>query len=158
MRLEEKIGSRLKATKKTLSVAESCSGGLLAHRLTNVSGSSAYFSGGVVTYSNQSKIHILKVPDEIIDNLGAVSPQVACSMAENVRKLFKADYGIGITGIAGPTGGTKEKPIGLVYMAIASPHHGIKDYKCHFSGNRQEIKDQAVDAVLHYLWDLLEKG
>lgn len=119
--IEAKVVSLLTAAKKTVATAESCTGGLLAKRITDRPGASAVFQLGLVTYSNKAKEDALEVPGEILARYGAVSPQVAEIMAANVRTLGRADYGVGITGIAGPDGGTPEKPVGLVYIALAAP-------------------------------------
>jgi nicotinamide-nucleotide amidase len=117
--LEEVVGRLLRGKGQTLAVAESCTGGLICHRLTNISGSSDYFQGGVVTYSNQAKMDLLRVSAETLEQLGAVSAETAAAMARGVRELFHADFGLAVTGIAGPTGGTPTKPVGLVFMGLA---------------------------------------
>ena len=117
--LEEVVGRILTENRATIAVAESCTGGLLAERLTNVPGSSIYFLGGVVCYSNDLKTRLVDVPAEMIEAKGAVSPEVAMALAEGIRKRTGATLGIGVTGIAGPGGGTPEKPVGLVYIGIA---------------------------------------
>jgi nicotinamide-nucleotide amidase len=117
--LEEIIAAKLTEKKLTVAVAESCTGGLIANRLTDVSGSSVYFERGLVTYSNEAKISMLKVPADIIEKHGAVSEETARLMAEGVRKISGTDLGLSSTGIAGPTGGSKEKPVGTVYVALA---------------------------------------
>src|SRR5438045_8220030 len=121
--MEEVVGRRLAMTEFTLAVAESCTGGLIAQRLTNVPGSSNYFTEGVVTYSNESKTRLLGVDNELIREFGDVSEQVARDMARGVRHRAHADFGLAVTGIAGPDGGTKEKPVGLVYIALADDAH-----------------------------------
>ena len=148
--IEERLGQRLVAASATLAVAESCTGGLIAHRITNVAGSSTYFMGGVVAYADSAKTALLGVPAAIIEEHGAVSESVARQMAEGARGRFGAQYGIGTTGIAGPGGGTKEKPVGLVYIAIA----GTSDTVVHrvlFEGNRSQIKALTAEAALHFL-------
>ena len=117
--LEQIVGYYLQMRDATLAAAESCTGGLLAERITSISGSSRYFLGGSVVYSNQLKTTFADVPDELISKHGAVSAEVAIAMAEGIRKLCKATFGLGITGVAGPTGGTPGKPVGLVYHALA---------------------------------------
>jgi len=114
----KKIITKLKKKKINLSVAESCTGGMLAQIITSVSGASQVFSFGIVTYSNQSKIKYLKVPYKIIKNNGAVSEECCRSMLLNLAKISKAKLNLAITGIAGPNGGTKQKPVGLVYIGI----------------------------------------
>jgi PncC family amidohydrolase len=150
MRLEEKIAKSLIKAKKTIAVAESCTGGLLTHRLTNVSGSSAFLMATVVSYSNASKIRILKIPSTLIKKYGAVSLPVAQSMAQNIRKLIKTDIGVSITGIAGPTGGTKEKPVGLVFIAVSKGGQTISEQNI-FKGSRLQVKEQATERALALL-------
>lgn len=123
--LEQVIVRLLTAKKKTLAVAESCTGGLVSNRITNVSGSSAVFWGGVVSYANEAKMKVLGVSESSLRAHGAVSEQVAKEMAEGLRKLSQTDYTIAITGIAGPTGGTPEKPVGTVFIAISTPQKTI---------------------------------
>src|SRR3989304_1406390 len=119
--IEVIIGRLFRKRGWRLSIAESCTGGLIGHRITNVPGSSDYFDGGVITYSNDAKIELLKVPEETIATYGAVSRQTAVAMAEGIRKLRGIEVGIGVTGIAGPAGGTEAKPVGLVYIALSLP-------------------------------------
>lgn len=146
--LEEVVGKLLSEKGKTIAVAESCTGGLIGAKFTNVSGSSKYFERGVVTYSNQAKIELLGVPQEIIDRYGAVSEQTAILMAEGVRKLAKTDYGLSSTGIAGPTGGTPEKPVGLVYIGFAWENDSIAQ-KFQFGGDRITNRELATQAALN---------
>jgi competence/damage-inducible protein CinA-like protein len=117
--LEGAVGRLLKERGATLALAESCTGGLLAKRLTDIAGSSAYFKEGLVTYSNESKERLLGVPHEMLLEHGAVSEPVARKMAERARKIAGADYGLSVTGIAGPDGGTKEKPVGIVFVGLS---------------------------------------
>ena len=139
--LEEMIGASLAEKKLTLSVAESCTGGLIASRLTDISGSSVYFERGLVTYSNESKIQLLGVPSDIIEKHGAVSKETARRMAEGVRKLAGTDLGLSSTGIAGPTGGSPEKPVGTVYVALADTNRTI----CrHFAFRWDRIRNKQV--------------
>ncbi|MBK7597996.1 MAG: competence/damage-inducible protein A [Acidobacteria bacterium] len=145
--LEEVVGDLLRARGYTISTAESCTGGLVAGKITEVSGSSDYFLEGVVSYSNESKIRILGVPEAMIIEHGAVSEPVAKAMAEGVRKLANSTYGIGITGIAGPGGGTEEKPVGLVYIALADDTQTTVR-KLIFPGDRQFIRTLAVNSAL----------
>jgi nicotinamide-nucleotide amidase len=146
--LEEAVGKLLSDKGKTIAVAESCTGGLIGAKFTNISGSSKYFERGVVTYSNQAKIELLGVPQEIIDRYGAVSQEVAVLMAEGVRKLAKTDYGLSSTGIAGPTGGTPEKPVGLVYIGFASENDSFAQ-KFQFGGDRTTNRERAAQAALN---------
>ncbi len=148
--LEYVIGEMLAKNRKTLAIAESCTGGLIANRITNVNGSSKYFKMGIVAYSNEAKVNLLGVSKDKIKKYGAVSKQVALDMAKGVKRLSKADVGLGITGIAGPKGATKRKPIGLVYIAVAGDK--IKTVKkCLFIGSREEIKLQASIAALNLI-------
>jgi len=149
-KLEEIVGKALLKSKKTLAVAESATGGLLANRITDVPGSSDYFKLGLATYSNESKNKLLNIPTEIIKKYGAVSKQVASLMAKNVRALAGSDYGIGITGIAGPGGATKKKPIGLVYAALSTKEKTIcREFR--FIGTRSLIKYKSTQAALNML-------
>lgn len=138
--LEEVVGNLLKRNNLTLSTAESCTGGMLSHRITNISGSSSYFLEGVVSYSNEAKARILGVPMELIDNYGAVSAPVVEAMAKGVNDLSGSDIGVGISGIAGPGGGTEEKPVGTVFIGINSDATGTFSREFHFHGTREEIK------------------
>lgn len=150
MRLETKVIEALRDTQKNLASGESCTGGLLAHRLTNISGASAVFLGGLVTYSNAAKHTLLGISQAVLKRHGAVSEKVATQMAIKVRTLHKADFGIGISGIAGPTGGTKAKPVGLVYIAVSTARESLCA-KCQFQGTRAQIKQQAADQALKLL-------
>jgi len=155
--VEMEIGHLLRALGWRLSIAESCTGGLIAHRITNIPGSSDYFDYAIVSYSNEAKIQILGVEEEIITTHGAVSGQTAIAMAEGVRRLRNTEAGVGVTGIAGPTGGTPAKPVGLVYIAVSIP--GGTDFKeFMFRGGREEIKYQASQAALDMLKGALEKA
>lgn len=145
--LEEVLGRLLAERKLTIAVAESCTGGLIADRITNVSGSSNYFERGVVTYSNRSKIELLGVPEELIKTHGAVSREVAEAMAVGVRRLAGTDIGISTTGIAGPTGGTPEKPVGLVWIGY-SDAEGTLALKFNFGNHRLRTKERASQAAL----------
>jgi len=146
--LEEVLGKLLQNKKKTISVAESCTGGLIGAKFTNVSGSSNYFINGVITYSNEAKIELLKIPKEIIEKYGAVSEQVAILMAEGVKKISNTDYGLSATGIAGPTGGTEEKPVGLVYIGLAHENDSFAK-KFVFGGDRQAVRERTAQAALN---------
>ena len=146
--LEEVVGGLLKKKRKTISVAESCTGGLISKRFTNVSGSSEYFERGVVSYSNQAKMELLKVPQEMIEKYGAVSEQVAILMAEGIRRLAKTDYGLSATGIAGPTGGTPEKPVGLVWIGFAHENDSFAE-RFLFGEDRETNRQRAAQAALN---------
>ena len=118
--LEEVVGNRLRGLGLTLATAESCTGGLLGHRITGVSGSSDYYLGGVVSYNNEAKLELLGVKKQTLEKFGAVSAETVGEMAQGVKSLFKSDLGISISGITGPTGGTPEKPVGLIYIGLSS--------------------------------------
>ena len=145
--LEAAVANILTKKKLTIAVAESCTGGLVSHRLTNVSGSSKYFRTGVIAYSNESKENILGASPKTIARYGAVSKKVALEMAEGIRYLACVDIGLSVTGIAGPTGGTMKKPVGLVYVALATARKRlVREFR--FKGSRAEIKFQASQAAL----------
>jgi len=148
------IHKRLLKNKKTIAVAESCTGGLLSKLLTDQSGSSKYFLLGLVTYSNTAKTTILKVPPSLIVNNGAVSANVALAMAKQVRKIAKTDFGIGITGIAGPTGGTSSKPVGTVYACVCSKNRTLCK-KFRSKGTRAMVRNAAAAKALTLLKRLL---
>ncbi|HET6272634.1 MAG TPA: competence/damage-inducible protein A [Bacteroidota bacterium] len=145
--LEESLGKILTERKLTIAVAESCTGGLIANRITNVSGSSSYFDRGVVAYSNHSKTQLLSVPSALIETHGAVSKEVASAMAEGVRKAAHTDIGLSTTGIAGPSGGTPEKPEGLVWIGYSDTNTTIA-LKFNFGDNRLRFKERASQAAL----------
>jgi nicotinamide-nucleotide amidase len=151
--IEDIVARVLMENRATIAVAESCTGGLLAERLTNLPGSSAYFLGGIVCYSNDLKTRLLGVPAEMIEAKGAVSSEVALALAAGVRKLTGATLGIGITGVAGPSGGTPEKPVGLVHIGIAD-ECGPRGKSFRFPGDRERIRffatQNALDAVRRY--------
>lgn len=145
--LEDVLGAILLERGLTIAVAESCTGGLVAHRLTNVSGSSGYFERGVVAYSNRSKTDLLGVPEALITAHGAVSKEVAAAMAEGIRRVARTNLGLSTTGIAGPTGGTPEKPVGLVYVGYADESGSIA-MKFTFGEGRARVKERASQAAL----------
>jgi nicotinamide-nucleotide amidase len=151
--LEEVVARVLTENRATIAVAESCTGGLLAERLTNIPGSSSYFLGGVVCYSNELKSALVNVPAELIESKGAVSPEVALALAEGIRKTTGATIGVGVTGIAGPGGGTPEKPVGLVHIGIAD-ERGPRERRFQFPGDRERIRmhasQTALDSVRRY--------
>ncbi len=154
--LPDKISNMLKNQKLVIATAESCTGGLIAHILTNISGSSEYFDRGIVSYSNRAKMELLDVPEDMLKNYGAVSMEVAKSMAKGVRIKSNVDIGISTTGIAGPTGGSKEKPVGLVFIAVSTERNiVVKKFK--FSGDRSQNKKSTCDAALDMLLDVLTK-
>lgn len=148
--LEQIVAYYLQMRNATIAVAESCTGGLLAQRLTSISGSSHYFVGGAVVYSNEMKTLLADVPPDLIERYGAVSKQVATALASNFREICNATIGVGITGIAGPTGGTEEKPVGLVYIAV-NDAGGTEVVERRYPGDRERIRwwstQQALDMV-----------
>ena len=155
MNLNQKIVSLLKKKKLKLAVAESCTGGMLSSAITSVSGSSKVFSMGLVTYSNQAKTSILKIPKQIIKKNGAVSVQCCLAMVNNLSKISKAKICISITGIAGPKGGSKQKPVGLVYIGVKIGKKVIVN-KCNFKNNgRTFIQKQTVKKALNLLANLI---
>lgn len=155
MSREVEIGALLQAQGLSLVTAESCTGGLVAHRITDVPGSSAYFLGGFVTYANEAKEELLGVRHETILSHGAVSEETALEMARGARQRMGADLGISTTGIAGPTGGTPEKPVGLVYVALSAPD--VELCRRHvWQGDRLANKEQSAEASLQLLLSYLQ--
>ena len=150
----KKVSEFLKQKNLTIATAESCTGGLIAHSLTNISGSSDYFKRGIVSYSNESKIELLDISEELLIKYGAVSIQVAQAMAEGVRIKSNVDIGISTTGIAGPTGGTNEKPVGLVYISISTSDETMVQ-KFQFLGDRLQNKERTCNAALQMLLNIL---
>lgn len=147
-RLEARVGELMMARNWTLGTAESCTGGLVMHRLTNVAGSSAYVLGGVVAYSNQVKQSQLQVRQGTLMAYGAVSEQVAEEMATGLRALLHVDVAISITGIAGPGGGTAEKPVGLTYIGVAGPNDVLVVRQHVWNGDREAVKAASAEAAL----------
>lgn len=153
----DELGRELHARGLTIACAESCTGGLLTSTLTDIPGSSSYVMGSVVSYSNDVKARILHVSEETLLLHGAVSEETAREMAEGVRQLMQTDIGVGITGIAGPDGGSAEKPVGLIYIAAADRTHTIVA-KNNFSGKRLENKRAAVKKALSMIHDLIRSS
>ena len=141
---------------KTLATAESCTGGLLSHAFTNIPGASKYFNGGVCCYSNDSKVEILGVPEIILQQHGAVSNECAVAMATGVAEKFGADYGLSVTGYAGPDGGTPENPVGTIYIGYHSPI-GAWAQKIVYPGNREHVQARAVNGTLDLMRRKLQK-
>jgi PncC family amidohydrolase len=152
--MESVVGELLRQQRLTLAVAESCTGGLIGHRLSNVPGSSEYFLGDVVPYSYEAKERLLGVPHDVIAREGVVSEAVALAMARGVRRLLDADLALGVTGIAGPGGGTPTKPVGLVYIALVTPQ-GERVVRYVWPGDRLSNKQQSAEAALALLRDYL---
>jgi len=154
IKLVNKVSDELKKHQVTIATAESCTGGLLAHMLTNVSGSSEYFDRGIISYSNTAKMELLDISAQLLRNYGAVSKQVAAAMAKAIQQGAQVDIGIATTGIAGPTGGTKDKPVGLVYIAISTKDTVVvKQFL--FSGDRLTNKDSTCTAALELLLEII---
>lgn len=156
--MEDLLGKNLTVANATISTAESCTSGLVGKTITNTSGSSAYYMGGVISYSNDIKHRVLGVPQELLDTYGAVSEQVARAMAEGVARVTGTDYAVSTTGIAGPGGGSEEKPVGLVWFGVTGPH-GTVAHKANFIGSREEIRQGAAELALYYVYTYMkEKG
>ena len=155
--LEIQVGQLLRAKRLTLALAESCTGGLIGHRITEVPGSSAYFLGGIVAYSYEAKERLLGVRHATLYDHGAVSAETALEMAQGARRALGADIGLGVTGIAGPTGGTPDKPVGLVYIALSTRDDAR--YERHVwsedrSGNKARSAEAALGMLRRYLEEL----
>jgi PncC family amidohydrolase len=152
--IAERVGGLLREAGLTIAVAESCTGGLLGSRMTAIPGSSDYFLGGVIAYSNEAKVSLLQVSSELLGRVGAVSEEVAVTMARQVRRLFRADIGIGITGIAGPTGYGAGKPVGLVYVALSGADRGWCErhvFASDRAGNRQRSAEAALEMIKRFV-------
>ena len=150
------LGAALSASGKTVAVAESCTGGLLGGAITSIPGSSLYFSGGVVTYANSAKISLLGVPPDLVAARGAVSREVALAMAEGVLSLFRADLAIAVTGVAGPGGGSRGKPVGTVWVAVVALGGVRYAHRFRFPGGRAAVRREAVRASLGAAIDVLK--
>jgi PncC family amidohydrolase len=135
----------------TVAIAESCTGGLVAHAITEVPGASAYLRGGIVAYANEAKVELLGVAPDVIDAHGAVSAQVALAMADGARRRLGADLGAGVTGVAGPDGGTAEKPVGLTYIAVSGGGRDAAVHRFAWSGDRSANKVSSAEAVIRLL-------
>ncbi|MFA6915593.1 MAG: CinA family protein [Parachlamydiales bacterium] len=154
MTLAEELHHIFLQKKLTLSIAESCTGGALSHCFTLLPGASKYYLGSVITYSNESKEILLDIPHTWIAENGAVSEKIACAMAQSIQRKLKSDYALATTGIAGPTGGSPEKPVGTVWIAIATPEN-VKGMLLKLKGGREEIIHAACEEVLHALRDAI---
>ena len=153
--LEVRVGAALRQRGLRLAAAESCTGGLVGHRVTNIPGSSTYYMGSVTAYAYEAKVRLLEVKWDTLETYGAVSKQVVSEMAIGIRRALAADIGISISGIAGPGGGTAEKPVGLVCFGLSSAD-GVWTTKQQFPGGRTAVKEQAADFILQYLLLYLE--
>jgi PncC family amidohydrolase len=155
--LEVEIGNLLRRRKSKIGLAESCTGGLVGHRITNVPGSSEYFAGGVVAYAYEAKVSMLGVAWDTLDTFGAVSRETVLAMARGARELLNVDIAVSISGIAGPGGGTPDKPVGTTWIGLAAPE-GEWARKFIFNGDREQNKASSADAALQMLLDYLRGG
>lgn len=156
--LPAELGVLLKGRSAFVAVAESCTGGLVAQRITDIAGSSEWFERGLVTYSNRAKQELLGVGPDVLAQHGAVSRECAAAMARGLMVMTPADWGVAITGIAGPGGGSPEKPVGLVWFAWAHRHGRVDVESRQFGGTRQAIRSAAADAALQGLVDRIRQG
>jgi nicotinamide-nucleotide amidase len=154
--VDEIVARRLAERGRTIATAESCTGGLLAARLTERAGASDYVAGGLVVYSNEAKVALAGVPQELIEEHGAVSGEVALALAAGARERLGADLGVGVTGIAGPGGGTAEKPVGLVWLSIAGPGDASVTRSVNLPGGRADVRDRATTVAMHMLLGVLD--
>lgn len=152
---EERINRLLTGRGLWLAVAESCTGGLISHRITNIAGASAYFRGGIVSYANEAKMVLLGVQKSTLDRFGAVSEQTVKEMATGVRNILSADFGLAVSGIAGPGGGTVDKPVGTTWVGLSTSGEEIRQ-RFWFQGDRSQIKEQAAQAALDLLLRYLD--
>ncbi|MEG0874784.1 MAG: CinA family protein [Clostridiales bacterium] len=155
-KLAENVCRSLMVRKLTIATAESCTGGMVAKTITDMAGISSIFGYGVVTYSNEAKVKLLNVNQKTLDKVGAVSQETAYEMAKGLKELSNADFSLSITGIAGPNGGTEDKPVGLVYIGLEFPD-GNAVGKFIFKGNREEIREQTTEAAFSMINDVLAK-
>ena len=153
--LEIQLGEALRERGWTIAFAESCTGGLVGHRMTNIPGSSDYYLGSVTAYAYNAKEHLLGVEAATLEQYGAVSKPTVLEMANGIRYALSADLGISISGIAGPGGGTTEKPVGLVWIGVSSPDQ-VKAKRFNFAGERLEVKQQAAEEALRMALETLE--
>ncbi len=151
-KLAEQLGRLLKASGKTIATAESCTGGWIAQTITEIPGSSAWFDRGFVTYSNAAKVQMLGISVQLLEDYGAVSAEAATQMAAAALTHSNADIAVAVTGIAGPDGGTQEKPVGTVFIAWAHKSGAAKAVKKQFSGNRRQIRAQTVKSAIEGMW------
>jgi len=152
--LEVQVGELLRRRGLRLAIAESCTGGLIGHRITNVPGSSTYYVGSVTAYAYEAKVRLLNVRWKTLEKYGAVSQETALEMAQGVRLALAADVGLSVTGIAGPSGGTPEKPVGLVWIGISASSYDEAWNYC-FKGERLQVKEQSANQALHLLMEYL---
>ncbi len=153
--INKKVAAALKDKNLSLAAAESCTGGLFSDYITNIPGASEYFKGGIVSYSNESKIKILRVSEELVKKYGAVSAEVSLEMAKGAKRIFSSSLAISVTGIAGPQGATETKPVGLVYISVSNENHNSTTKKFVFKDGRSSVKLQAVYKMLCMLQEQL---
>jgi PncC family amidohydrolase len=154
--LEEKIGELLRRRGLRLAIAESCTGGLIGHRITNVPGASTYYMGSITAYAYEAKVRLLGVHWETLETYGAVSKETVLEMASGVRKALAADIGVAVSGIAGPGGGTPEKPVGTTWIGLSAA--GVDEAWCHiWKGDRLAVKSKSAQAALRILYDYLKE-
>jgi PncC family amidohydrolase len=151
---EELIGEELRDRGWRLAVAESCTGGLIGHRVTNISGSSTYYLGSITAYAYRAKVRLLGVSWDTLENFGAVSEETIKEMSLGVRRALAADIGLAVSGIAGPTGGTPEKPVGYTWIGLSTPE-GIWTLQHNATGNRVENKQEVAQKALEFLYEFL---
>jgi nicotinamide-nucleotide amidase len=156
--VDQQVADLLRAGGLTIATAESCTGGLLAARLTDLAGSSDYVLGGLVVYSNEAKVALAGVDPALIERVGAVSREVAEALADGARAALEADVGVGITGVAGPGGGTPEKPVGLVWFSVAGPDDARLTRSINLPGGRADIRDRSTTVAMHLVRRLLVGG
>lgn len=156
-RIEKAVFDLLINKGMTFASAESCTGGNIAHLITLIPGSSEVFRGAAVTYATPTKTKVIGVPATLIEQFGVVSREVAESMAQGVRRLMEADFGLATTGVAGPSGGTDETPVGTVCMALAAPQ-GVISQCCHFNGDRESVINQATKAVYQMFYEWINEN
>jgi nicotinamide-nucleotide amidase len=149
--VDEQVAARLRGLRRSIATAESCTGGLLAARLTDPAGASDYMKGGIVAYSNEAKVALAGVSQELIESHGAVSGEVAQALAEGARARLDADVGVGVTGIAGPGGGSEEKPVGLVWLSVAARGQPSLTRSVNLPGDRADVRDRATTVAMHLL-------
>jgi PncC family amidohydrolase len=149
------VGELLRQHRLSLAIAESCTGGLLGDKITNVPGASNYFMGGVIAYDNRVKVGLLSVREGALEQFGAVSEEIALEMAQGARQAMQADIGLSITGIAGPSGGTPEKPVGLTWIGMSAAG-AQKAWRSIWPGDRQAVKEQSADEALRRLAEFLQ--
>ena len=153
--IEPLIGNELRERGWRLAVAESCTGGLIGHRITNISGSSTYYLGSITAYAYRAKVRLLRVSWDTLEKFGAVSEETIREMALGIRHALAADIGLSVSGIAGPTGGTPEKPVGYTWIGISTPQ-GIWTLQHNAGGNRIENKEEVAQVALEFLYEFLK--